>query len=176
MGPPRAWWMFRIFGHDNVSVLDGGLKAWTGPLTDGISAVPQSGPFKATFRPERVVNKTQVEDAVKDEQISILDARSLNRFSGKTPEPRPNMKAGNITGSINLPTSLFINPESEQIKPSEEIKAILKDKNIHPNTARITTCGSGVTACFLALILEYSGYGETPVYDGSWAEWGMRVS
>ena len=172
MGPARAWWMFRVFGHDDVYVLDGGLCSWSGDIV-AECASPQVGDFKAEFHSALVVNKTQVEKAISDEEICILDARAPERFWGKLPEPRAGLRAGHIEGSVNLPCSLLLHPETRQVKPKNEIKSILRDFSIDLKVQIITSCGSGVTACFLALVLYDLGCRDTAVYDGSWAEWGL---
>jgi len=178
MGPARAWWMFAAFGHGNVRVLDGGLKAWQAkglPVTNELQKAISAN-FQAKLRPELVIAKPEIENAIENPNISIVDARSADRFLGKMPEPRPNMKTGHIPNSINLPASLFINKKASQIKSIDEIQTILKNHNIRTGSQIITTCGSGVTACFLSLVLKYVGYGEIPVYDGSWSEWGLCVA
>lgn len=178
MGPARAWWMFRVFGHDNVCVLDGGLPAWLNeglPMQTGAVEKPTTGIFQSTFRPALVLDMNQMEKLSSERSAHILDARSSERFKGSSPEPRPGLRAGHIPNSVNLPYAQLIDAK-DQIKPKSEIEAILNAQRIDKTKPVVTTCGSGVTASFLALVLFGMGQKNIPVYDGSWSEWGLETS
>src|SRR5690606_2388575 len=113
MAAARAWWMFRVFGHDNVCVLNGGLPYWqaTGHgLNEAPFAMPEPGSFKAACRPALVRDMAGIQQALQDGRTAILDARSAERFSGHVPEPRPGLRSGHIPGSRNLPFTKLINP------------------------------------------------------------------
>jgi thiosulfate/3-mercaptopyruvate sulfurtransferase len=176
MAAARVWWTFRVFGHDNICVLNGGLPAWEAeglPITKTTPEKPARGHFDAAFRPNLVRGMESVLKASKEGSCVILDARSAGRFAGTMPEPRPGLRAGHIPGSRNVPFVDILDPVNGKFKPANELEAYFnaldKDKNI------IASCGSGVTACVLALAL-YSIGREAAVYDGSWAEWGQESS
>ncbi len=177
MAASRVWWTFRVFGHDNVCVLNGGLPAWEAeglPVNTSTPKKPKRGEFNACFRPNLVRGMVAVHQATQDGKCVILDARSAGRFKGEMPEPRPGLRAGHIPGSRNIPFSDVIDPDTGKFKSSKEIEkyfhSLDDDKNI------ITSCGSGVTACVLALALHTIGKKDVAVYDGSWAEWGHESS
>lgn len=176
MGPARVWWMFRTFGHDRIAVLNGGLPAWESegyPVnTDLPSDEGSRGTFTATYRPELVYSLENVMNAVENSACTIMDARSPERFSGQSEEPRPNMRAGHIPGSCNIPAKSLIDSQSGKLKPRAEIENIFKSAGCEDCTELISTCGSGVTACMIALALYNLGKKNVPVYDGSWSEWG----
>jgi thiosulfate/3-mercaptopyruvate sulfurtransferase len=177
MAASRVWWTFRVFGHDNVCVLNGGLPAWEAenlPANTTVPEKPMRGLFEAAFRPNLVRGTESVLKATKEGSCLILDARSAGRFAGAMPEPRPGLRSGHIPGSFNVPFVDILDPESGKFKSKKELEscfnALDKDKNI------ITSCGSGVTACVLALALYSIGSRDVAVYDGSWAEWGQESS
>lgn len=173
----RAWWMFRVFGHDNVRVLDGGMAAWSAAglsLESGRSPAPAYGMFNARFHPEMVCDKDHIRLIVDHkETATILDARSKERFDGSVPEPRPGLVSGHIPGSLNLPFGDMINSETGRFKSPDALKAIFDGMDLSGEI--VTSCGSGVTACVLTLGLNEAGYDNIRVYDGSWAEWGMEI-
>ena len=168
-GPARAWWTFRVFGHDNVCVLDGGLPAWECEVyavnTDAPVKLPPAT-FKAKYRPELVADLKQMQAG----GAQIFDARPPDRFDGRTPEPRPNLHSGHIPGSVNTPGSVFTDPSTNKLKSKTELEQILA--GYQPGKPAYATCGSGVTACVIALALHTLGHKDIAVYDGSWAEWG----
>lgn len=171
----RAWWMLRVFGHKAVAVLDGGLPAWKaqgGVLESGTSAAVTPGDFAAT-KPNAhwLRNLNQVSDALATGSEQIIDARSPARFSGSEPDPRAGVRAGHIPGSINLPYASLLDARSRKLLPAEELRARFSTAGIDLTRPVITSCGSGVTACILALALERIAL-KASVYDGSWAEWG----
>jgi thiosulfate/3-mercaptopyruvate sulfurtransferase len=172
----RVWWMFRTFGHKKIRVLDGGLPAWH-RAGYRINTLPPQTPepvsYTARLNPSLVRSAQQVKDAIDNEGIIILDARPPERFAGLAAEPRPDMRAGHIPGSINVPSASIIDPQTGMLnRDAAQIKSIAGE---HPSGI-ITSCGSGVTACVLALALHEAGFKEAAVYDGSWSEWGLASS
>lgn len=171
---PRAWWMFRAMGHENVAVLDGGLPAWmdAGYETSSTLAVSSlRGDFASHPRPESFVDSQAVTQALGDSVYSVLDARSAGRFHGQEPEPRAGLRGGHMPGSVSMPFG------ETQINGVMKSPALLQDMFAgFQNKKLIFSCGSGVTACILALAAEQAGLKNLAVYDGSWAEWGAESS
>lgn len=160
----RVWWMFRVMGHEDVKVLDGGWSAWkaAGGDVEDLDPMPMQRHFTPRVRADLVRNCQQVA-ALKD--AVLLDARSEGRFMGTEPEPRPELQSGHIPGSTNLPWQSFVR-EDGLFATKEEIEARLTAKG----ASYVCTCGSGVSAAVLALGLARLGI-EAAVYDGSWSEW-----
>ncbi len=177
MTSPRAWWMLHAMGHKQCAVLDGGLAAWKaagyeihrnepGPL-------PTPGDFTARYHPSRISDKHEVLLAITDDSVSILDARSADRFYGRAPEPRPGLRGGHMPGAHSLPFDKLI--DNGFFKPVPELKAVLA--TLAPTPTRIiASCGSGVTASVVAFAAHLVGYEDIAIYDGSWAEWGAGTS
>lgn len=174
---PRVWWTFRVFGHDNVAVLDGGLPKWRreGRPTESGPMKCRTVPFTASFRPELVRDFAAVSDNIVSKAAQVLDARSEGRFRGIEPEPRPGLKGGHIPGSRCLPFQTLIEPESGTMKPPHELEKVFVAAGISPNSPVIASCGSGLTAAILAYGLFLIGHIDAAVYDGSWSEWGGRA-
>jgi thiosulfate/3-mercaptopyruvate sulfurtransferase len=171
----RVWWTFRAMGHDDVAVLNGGLKKWKSedrPLEDG----PPPRRFERHFTPR--LNAGLIRDLkdmkalVAAGETQIVDARSAGRFAGTEPEPRPGLRGGHMPGSRNVPASDLINPDGT-MKSRDELLAIFIAAGIDPKAPVVTSCGSGVTASVLSLALAVVGQTNAAVYDGSWAEWGQ---
>lgn len=166
----RVWWMFRVMGHDRVRVLDGGLPAWlaAGGRTDDFPGRSlESGQFIPQFRPELVAGKDAVLDATQTRDREIVDARPPSRFHGKAKEPRPGMRSGHMPGAKNLPFPYLLDTDS---RLDTRLDAWV-NADVDLRKPVITTCGSGVTSCILALALKANDI-DAAVYDGSWAEWG----
>jgi thiosulfate/3-mercaptopyruvate sulfurtransferase len=170
----RAWWMLRAMGFDRAAVLDGGLPAWAAagqPLEGGdlVPAWPR-GDFTARPRAGLVVGSGEVVAALADPASAVFDARSRERFSGAAPEPRPGLRGGHMPNALNLP---FGETQHEgRMRPAPELRAAFSDLS-GGREKMVFSCGSGVTACILALGAELAGYRELSVYDGSWSEWGL---
>lgn len=170
---PRAWWMFKIMGHDNVFVLNGGLIAWKQAFfeTTEIFAQPEStGNFVANFREDYLITKKQITAQLDQPAMTIVDARSADRFYGRVEEPRKGLRKGHIPGSINIPFSSLV--ESGMLKP----KLAEISLNISSDNNLAFSCGSGITACVTLLAAHELGYHNLKLYDGSWAEWGADAS
>ena len=171
---PRVWWSFRTMGHDNVAVLEGGMEAWMRsgfPLETGTpDSSVQPRVFHPDFQSARVINRNGVRQALKTRNAVILDARSAERFAGTKPEPRSGLRSGHMPGARNIPFGL-VNAGKGVLRPPEELRALF---GLETDTPIITSCGSGITACVLALALESAGYKNVAVYDGSWCEWGAH--
>jgi thiosulfate/3-mercaptopyruvate sulfurtransferase len=170
----RAWWMFKVFGHEDVVVLDGGLNKWLreGRPVDDLPPMPQERHFTARLNSLMVRDKGQIMRYVETRREQVVDARSAERFAGKAPEPRPNVRPGHIPGSHNLPFGKLFDPETGTFLPPDKIEAAFHEAGIDTKSPVVTTCGSGVTACVLFLGLHMLGHRKLAVYDGSWSEWG----
>lgn len=175
MASSRAWWMFRIFGHDNVYVLEGGLPMWEKrgfPMVSGAPEAPTPGKFKAKFRPELLVQKDDLLRNLKDKDTLVVDARPSARYNGNAAEPRLGMRTGHIPGSINLPFGALIDQETRCFKDGQDLEGIFQAVGIGADDKIAVSCGSGVTACTVALALYKTRGQNSAIYDGSWAEWG----
>lgn len=173
---PRVWWTFRVFGHDNVAVLDGGLPKWRreGRPTESGPPKCRTVPFTASYRPELVRDYAAMLHNLQSQEAQVLDARSEGRFRGTEPEPRPGLKSGHIPGSRSLPFQALIDGDSGTMKSPEELEKIFVAAGISPNTEVVMSCGSGLTAAILAFGLYLTGHVDAAVYDGSWSDWGAR--
>jgi thiosulfate/3-mercaptopyruvate sulfurtransferase len=172
----RAWWMFRVFGHDAVAVLDGGLVKWTlegRPVTDRAER-PVAETFKAGFRPHLVRSFDQIRANLASKHEAVVDARAAGRFKGVEPELWPG-RPGHIPGSLNLPFADLLDPKTKVMLPAAQIDAKFKAVGLDMKSPMVMSCGSGVTACVLALGAYLLGRDDIPVYDGSWSEWGLRT-
>lgn len=174
----RGWWMLRLFGHEAVAVLDGGLPKWRRegrPVETGDAAAPTPATFVADFQAERLRGIGDVKRIVRQGggAALLLDARARGRFDGTTPEPRADLPAGHMPGAANLPSSELLNPDLTMKDPAA-LRALFEAAGVTSGRPVVTTCGSGVTACALAFGLVRAGFPEPAVYDGSWIEWASR--
>lgn len=171
---PRAWWMLRAFGAQQVSILAGGLAGWKQAgyaLQNGEVTLPEAE-FEAHYDQSLVKNVTDVLLISHEGTAQLIDARPANRFNGEVDEPRPGLHRGHIPGSLNVPWSELV--VDGQLKPVAELEAIFKRQGVDLSKPIVASCGSGVTAVVAILALTALGIKEVKLYDGSWSEWGSR--
>ncbi|MEX0369801.1 MAG: 3-mercaptopyruvate sulfurtransferase [Tateyamaria sp.] len=170
----RVWWLFRLMGHRDVAVLDGGFPKWQaeGHPVEDMAPVIKDRHLTARFQNHLVRDVTQVSQASKLGSTQIVDARAAARFRGEAPEPREGMRPGHIPGSRNVPFDTLLN-DDKTMKAPDETRAAFDAAGVDLQKPIITSCGSGITAAVLALALERMGHDQWSLYDGSWAEWGM---
>lgn len=172
----RVWWTFRAMGHQDVAVLDGGLRKWKAEgraLEDGDPVRRSERHYTPLQNTEIIRNLAEMKSAVDKGKAQIVDARPAGRFTGDDAEPRPGLRQGHIPGSKNVPSQTLLNADGT-FKSADELRKLFADVGIDPKNPVITTCGSGVTASMLALALAVIGQTNAAVYDGSWAEWGKE--
>lgn len=180
MSAPRAWWMFRAFGYQCVSVLDGGLPAWIrsgGKASAGFDGKASRGTFgiqdlDSTVLSHYYVGIDELQSAVEAASVVVLDARSEGRFLGRDPEPRPGLPSGHMPGAFNLPFTRCIDPASGKLRSADELKSMLSALGVPADKPLVASCGSGITACVLALALNQIDL-PCRVFDGSWVEWAL---
>jgi thiosulfate/3-mercaptopyruvate sulfurtransferase len=175
---PRVWWMFRVMGVEDVSVLNGGLPKWKRegrPLMTGEPAPRTTRHFTARRNLDLVRDVDDMKALIHDKSAIIVDARSPERFAGKSPEPRAGLRSGHMPGAHNVPYGQLLNADGT-LKSPTELERLFETAGVDPHKPVVTSCGSGITACVLALALAEKGHRRTSVYDGSWAEWGANES
>jgi thiosulfate/3-mercaptopyruvate sulfurtransferase len=174
----RCWFMFVYFGHDisKVFILDGGLKKWkidNKKLTNNITSSNKTN-YLAKEIKSLVFNKLQIKENIKLNKFQVIDARGRKRFEGTEPEPRPGLKSGCIKNSKNLPFAECINKLDHTFKERDELIKVFKYAGIIADKQQVFTCGSGVTACILAMANKIINDKNPIVYDGSWSEYGLN--
>ena len=174
----RVWWMFRVFGHERVSILAGGLPRWRAeghPVESGAPTIAP-GSFTARARDDALVRSfEQVRATLGTESAQIVDARAAARFTGEDPGPRPDLPRGHIPGSRNVPFDAVLDDDAATLGDAAVIRQAFENAGVDPARPVIATCGSGITACTLALALAAVGAEQVAVYDGSWTDWGSRA-
>jgi thiosulfate/3-mercaptopyruvate sulfurtransferase len=171
---PRVWWMFRSMGHKQVVVLNGGINAWrelNGVFQDQLTKPTKIGDFVAKYQLEYFCDVDYV--LQNQTNIHLLDARSLERFNGTVAEPRAGLRSGHMPGAISLPYQQCLHLGNMKSVP--ELRLMFADLDLAVEHEMVFSCGSGVTACILALAATEAGYQRLSVYDGSWSEWGGRI-
>lgn len=173
----RAWFMFRAFGHEKVSVLEGGRLKWTSESRPMTTEIPHFSPTTFAARAVTdVLDQKAVSHLITNKQFQLLDARSKGRFEGTEPEPRPGLRSGHIPGSRSLPFASLFDAKTHLWKTPEQIAALFAEAGVDLTKPLVTTCGSGLSACTVALGAYLAGKSDTTIYDGSWVEWGANAS
>jgi thiosulfate/3-mercaptopyruvate sulfurtransferase len=174
----RCWYNFIYYGHNPklIKILNGGLKKWIGENREIDNELPKitKSNYKAKEFKNLVKNKNQINENIIKKEFSLIDARSIERFNGEVKEPRAGLRSGNIENSTCIPFNYLINSD-KTFKSVQEIKEIFNKnlRNLSSNNV-VFSCGSGVTACVLALAYSLINDNYLPViYDGSWSEYGQ---
>jgi thiosulfate/3-mercaptopyruvate sulfurtransferase len=173
----RLWWMFRVFGHDKVRILDGGFRKWMAegrPTEAGDPKPAEAVAFNAKLQPGKVAALEEVRAAL-DLGITVVDARTAARFDGTEGSGYPGVASGHMPNAINTPWAKFFDPSCNHTFIDAEAAAkVFAEAGADIHGPVITTCGSGVTAAILGFMIERAGNRDWKLYDGSWHEWGQR--
>ncbi len=175
MTAPRVWWHLRVMGHERVAVLDGGLVKWRAEQRPVEAGPVERAPVahSVAWRADLVRDRAAVQALVGVAGTGLVDARAAGRFEGRDPEPRPGLKGGHLPGARNLPFTSLVAADGTFL-PATELKRRFRLAGVDLDGPIVASCGSGVTACVVALALDLLGHRRYAVYDGSWAEWGGR--
>ncbi len=171
----RVWWMFRVMGHEDIAVLDGGFPKWQaeGRPVEDMPPMPRERHFTARLNRFILRDVGQMLENLRTGAEQVVDARGPGRFKGTEPEPRPGVRPGHIPSAINLPYARLLNVDGTML-PIEQLRRVVEEAGIDMSKPVVNSCGSGVTAAIVFLALHRLGHKAVALYDGSWAEWGSR--
>jgi thiosulfate/3-mercaptopyruvate sulfurtransferase len=171
----RLWWLLRYFGHDKVSLLDGGITRWTAEgraLQKEIRHFPRAN-FTAKPQRDWVVDQAMVDALRKDHATLLLDARVAERYEGKT-EPI-DARPGHIPGAKNAPLAANLHgPDDPRLLDPGELRERFGQLGADRAEKIVAYCGSGVNACLNIFALELAGYKGALLYEGSWSDWSRN--
>ena len=169
----RAWFIGTHYGLDDLCVLDGGLGKWRAEGRAVESGTPNIAPthFASSGGAAEVRTKADMLANLETGDQQVIDARDAARFTGATPDFRPEVADGHIPGSFNLPFERVLRDDGT-FKDAAKLRQVFSDAGIDLERAVVTTCGSGVTASVLLFALHQMGKSDLALYDGSWSDWG----
>ncbi|MBS4051959.1 MAG: sulfurtransferase [Methylomonas sp.] len=167
----RLWWLLRAMGHQDVAVLDGGINHWQKQNLPLTTVLPKIAPghFRCYLDQQQWLSAAEVENALAANNITLIDARTPERFQGLQEPIDP--VAGHIPKAVNRPFQLNLDKQGLFLQPEQlntQFRALI---NTRPPTQIVHMCGSGVTACHNLLAMEIAGLSGSRLYAGSWSEW-----
>lgn len=173
----RVWWMFRLFGHPKVSVLNGGFRNWVaeGHPVSGTYTKPEAVRFKANINRSWLKSFEDVRENIPTQKFQVVDVRPHERFRGLEPEPREGVSPGHIPGSKCMPFSEFLDDKGMMLS-TDQLRKFFEKSQVDLNKPICGTCGSGVTACHMVLAAHLCGSSGAAMFVGSWYEWFSRAS
>lgn len=169
----RLWWALTYYGHDRVSVLDGGWNRWVKqdrPIETGPVA-PMPKTFTPRPRPGLRATAEQLAARLGEGELQIIDARDAGQYTGAR---RRGARGGHIPGARNVPRELFFAPEGG-FRPIEEVRKAVEAVGLRPDRPVVAYCNGGVAATVVLFHLARLEFPELANYDGSWNEWGERA-
>jgi len=172
---PRLWFIFKAMGHKNVAVLNGGLPAWKDneyEVFNNMKDIVPKENYSAQPIPQLIKRISDIKENCTSQKSILIDARSYDRFLSLVPEPRAEIRSGNIPNSISIPFKSLL--DGYKYKSSVELQLIFEAHNLS-NKPLIFSCGSGVTACIVMLATELINTNPKSIYDGSWTEWASLI-
>ena len=174
---PRVSWMLSQYGHEKVSILDGGFKNWKIKKFKIETGKPQNkgqSNYIAKNNPKNIKFFEDIKNNIVSSTFKLIDARPSGRFNATDPEPRPELQSGNIPNSQSLPFSKLLDPATGCMKNKDELKKIFDELSISSEDKITFSCGSGVAAVIAGTAYEKVFNKEFDVYDGSWTEWALK--
>lgn len=168
-GAARLWWLLRYFGHPQVRILDGGIKAWLAAGLPAKTTIPKNavpGDFLAIENAAMTATCPDIKQSVRDNASALIDAREAPRYRGEEEPIDP--IAGHIPGAINVPWQQFVDMDGNML-PIEQQRLVWQKLTLSPSP--VVYCGSGVTACVDLLSLAMIGVESAKLYPGSWSDW-----
>lgn len=173
----RAWWLLKYFGHQNVSVLNGGFNKWVaeeGEVTDEEPKFAAEN-FVASENKEILRDFDQVEKNLESKEAVMLDARPPDAFNG-VDKSSPGPLVGHIKGAVSVPLGSLMDSNG-LLKDQETLQQLLKQKaGEDKNHPVITYCMAGMTGCGIYLAASVAEYKNLALYLGSWTEFSQRAS
>lgn len=178
-----GFWIFQYYGHEHVSLMDGGLKKWQAenrPMTAVVPEYPPTQYSVKTINHEYRADRDYIRQRVGTNHIAMVDVRSPAEYSGEIIAP-PGMsetaqRAGHIPGAVNIPWSQAV-AEDGTYKSRDELAKLYGDKGITGNGTEIVTyCRIGERSSHTWVVMKHIlGYENVRNYDGSWTEWGNLI-
>jgi thiosulfate/3-mercaptopyruvate sulfurtransferase len=167
---PRLWWALNYYGHEDVSILNGGWVKWrreARPVTADLPRHP-AALFTPRVQPGWRVGTAEVKAAMRDAGLALVDCRSPREFAGEIGRGE---RKGRIPGAVNVPVARFLNVEDKTWKNPQEIRKMFEAAGVTPDRRVITYCNAGVSAAVGLLALKLLDYPDAANFAGSWYEW-----